>query len=131
MNVPYTVVHFSVYEKAKQFLGHAHGLGADADLDHLEESISTHLLAGGSAGALAAAVTNPLDVVKTRQQTECVKTCAKKLEHANNVYRCLTHIGAKEGYAALLKGIGPRVMFHTPAAAICWTTYESLKSYLA
>jgi hypothetical protein len=50
-------------------------------------------------GALAAAITNPLDVVKTRQQTECVKTCAKKLEHANNVYRCLTHIAAKEGYA--------------------------------
>jgi solute carrier family 25 iron transporter 28/37 len=50
MNVPYTMVHFPVYEKAKQFLGHAHGLGADADLDHLEESTSTHLLAGGSAG---------------------------------------------------------------------------------
>lgn len=50
MNVPYTAVHFSVYESAKRFLGHAHGLDADADLDHLEESLTTHLLAGGAAG---------------------------------------------------------------------------------
>mmetsp|Transcript_38288 Transcript_38288/g.83293 ORF Transcript_38288/g.83293 Transcript_38288/m.83293 type:complete len:431 (-) Transcript_38288:553-1845(-) len=136
MNVPYTAVHFSVYETAKQVLGRAHGLAPDADLDQLEESLTTHLLAGGVAGGLAAAVTNPLDVVKTRQQTECAVRCPTKAAALDagqhpNVYRCLTRIAAREGPGALLKGLVPRVMFHAPAAAICWTTYESLKTYLA
>ena len=43
----------------------------------------------------------------------------------------MTHIAAREGATALLKGLVPRVMFHTPAAAICWTTYEYLKTYLS
>lgn len=59
MNVPYTAVHFSVYETAKRFLGQAHGLKADEDLDQLEESLTTHLLAGGSAGGV-----NPRPIIR-------------------------------------------------------------------
>lgn len=36
----------------------------------------------------------------------------------------------QEGPGALLKGIRPRILFHTPAAAICWSTYEAGKSFL-
>jgi solute carrier family 25 iron transporter 28/37 len=35
-----------------------------------EEGLAVQVLAGGLAGGAAAAVTNPLDVVKTRLQTE-------------------------------------------------------------
>ena len=61
MNVPFTAVHFATYEAAKKILGRR-----VADEDRLE----THLLAGGAAGALASAVTNPMDVVKTRLQCQ-------------------------------------------------------------
>ena len=61
MNVPFTAVHFATYEAAKKLLGRR-----VADEDRLE----THLLAGGAAGALASAVTNPMDVVKTRLQCQ-------------------------------------------------------------
>eukprot|EP01018_Ginkgo_biloba_P000098 Gb_18478 [translate_table: standard] len=36
----------------------------------------------------------------------------------------------KEGPAALMKGLKPRMLFHAPAAAICWSTYEASKSFL-
>lgn len=66
MNVPFTAVHFAVYETAKIFLR-----------GHEEESLAVQLVAGGTAGAAAAAVTNPLDVVKTRLQLEGVNSATR------------------------------------------------------
>ena len=37
---------------------------------------------------------------------------------------------AEEGAAGLLRGIGPRVLFHIPAGAISWATYEAGKRVL-
>lgn len=59
MNVPFTAVHFSAYETAKRLLS----TGDD-------EGLVTQLVAGGAAGGLSAACTNPLDVLKTRLQTD-------------------------------------------------------------
>lgn len=35
-----------------------------------------------------------------------------------------------EGWGALWRGLQPRVLFHVPAAAVCWGTYESVKRLL-
>ena len=43
----------------------------------------------------------------------------------------LKQIVQNEGAGALWSGLKPRVMFHVPAAAICWGTYESVKKLLA
>ena len=43
----------------------------------------------------------------------------------------LKQIVQTEGAGALWSGLKPRVMFHVPAAAICWGTYESIKKLLA
>lgn len=43
----------------------------------------------------------------------------------------LRRIVSEEGAAALWRGAGPRVLFHAPSAAICWGTYESMKTLLA
>ncbi len=37
----------------------------------------------------------------------------------------------EEGMRALWSGVRPRVLFHTPAAALCWATYESMKRFVA
>jgi solute carrier family 25 iron transporter 28/37 len=50
--------------------------------------------------------------------------------HNGSVISAAKQIVRQEGPAALMKGIRPRVLFHTPAAAICWSTYEAGKSFL-
>ena len=70
MNVPFTAVHFSAYETAKRLI----------DPSGSDEQLATQLIAGGSAGGLSAAVTNPLDVVKTRLQTDGA------LQHRRHLY---------------------------------------------
>ncbi|KAJ1437566.1 Mitochondrial substrate/solute carrier [Sesbania bispinosa] len=35
----------------------------------------------------------------------------------------------KDGYRGLMRGWIPRMLFHAPAAAICWSTYEAGKSF--
>lgn len=35
----------------------------------------------------------------------------------------------KDGYRGLMRGWMPRMLFHAPAAAICWSTYEAAKAF--
>eukprot|EP00249_Psilotum_nudum_P014577 c24897_g1_i1 orf=1510-2538(+) len=122
MNAPFTAVHFSTYEAMKKVLMDISPEKAS------EEHLIVHTIAGGAAGALAGAVTTPLDVVKTRLQCQGVNG-AERFSNSS-IGDALKKIIAKEGLAALLKGLKARVLFHTPAAAICWSTYESTKSFL-
>jgi len=50
---------------------------------------------------------------------------------ARAVLASLREVVRAEGVRGLARGIGPRVLFHVPAAAICWGTYESAKAALA
>jgi solute carrier family 25 iron transporter 28/37 len=184
MNVPFTAIHFTAYESAKIALGkHAwfakndSESGSSGEMD--EETFAAQFAAGGLAGGLAAAATNPLDVVKTRMQTHCeVAACevglsvkpelqpgtgkgvcaitgdpvackatngsgvselaqkgASKIASKNpygssSLPAAMRAVVAEEGAAALLRGIGPRVLFHIPAGAISWATYEAGKRVL-
>lgn len=87
-----------------------------------------HITAGGAAGALASAVTTPLDVIKTRLQ--CQGVCGADRYKNSSVLAVARNIVKREGPGALWRGMRPRVLFHTPAAAICWSTYEAGKSLL-
>ena len=94
-----------------------------------------NLLAGSTAGALAAAVTTPMDVLKTRLQTlegQPVHSCCAAgkpagpppggLELLRDIYRT-------EGLRGLFAGIVPRVARAAPACAVVLSTYELLKSW--
>ena len=65
MNVPFTALHFATYESAKKLLV----------LE--DESLAVQLAAGGTAGGVSAALTTPLDVVKTRLQLEGVNSATR------------------------------------------------------
>lgn len=76
MNIPYASVVVATNETLKEFL--------NPDGQH---DMMTYLLSGAGAGALAAVATNPLDVIKTRLQTQ---TCIRADCDPGTVMACQT-----------------------------------------
>lgn len=122
-------------------------------------TLTTTLLASSMAGFVASACTTPLDRIKTSLQTqqltpacwptppkECPQQARMSLQRTvavgggkssavtqplvRNGYEAMTRILQQEGAIGLWRGMIPRVLSHTPAVAISWTTYETAKSIL-
>lgn len=127
MNVPFISAHFVTYEFLKKTLpdilepNRHHTTDQDLDDDH---SPLLHTLAGAGAGALGGLVSNPFDVMKTRIQTQGLPVKMRSFRGAFN------HILANEGWAGFTRGLSARMLYFTPSAAICWTTYETMKKML-
>ncbi|KAJ0978356.1 hypothetical protein J5N97_013830 [Dioscorea zingiberensis] len=121
MNAPFMAVHFATYEAMKRGLVEISPDGAS------DERLVVHATAGAAAGALAAALTTPLDVVKT--QLQCQGVCGCDRFSSSSIGEVLRSIIKHDGYAGLMRGWKPRMLFHAPAAAICWSTYEAAKSF--
>ncbi|GAB2234096.1 hypothetical protein Droror1_Dr00003333 [Drosera rotundifolia] len=122
MNAPFTAVHFATYEAAKKAL-----LGGSVERDDDGGEGIVHAAAGAVAGALAALVTTPLDVVKT--QLQCQGVCGCDRYTTGSISVVFGTLVKKDGYRGLVRGWMPRMLFHAPAAAICWSTYEAGKSF--
>ncbi|KAL3850569.1 hypothetical protein ACJIZ3_012451 [Penstemon smallii] len=120
MNAPFTAVHFATYEAVKRGLMEISGEESVSD-----ERLVVHATAGAAAGALAAALTTPLDVVKTQLQCQGVCGCDRFV--SGSIRDVVGTILKKDGYSGLFRGWMPRMLFHAPAAAICWSTYEATK----
>lgn len=114
----------------------------------------TVLVASSVAGFTASAVTTPLDRIKTALQTQTLapacwanpgEPCPNSGGTTNNlstrrhVAALLAHdnwqmaakyIWQTEGWRGFCRGFWPRVLSHTPAVAISWTTYEMAKQSL-
>ncbi|XP_007016984.2 PREDICTED: mitoferrin [Theobroma cacao] len=121
MNAPFTAVHFATYEAAKRGLIEISPESAD------DERVIVHATAGAFAGASAAVITTPLDVVKT--QLQCQGVCGCDRFKSSSISEVIKTIVQKDGYRGLMRGWIPRMLFHAPAAAICWSTYEAGKSF--
>jgi solute carrier family 25 iron transporter 28/37 len=130
-NIPYGMVMVSVNEACKQ-AWHRPDVPA----------WQTVLVSSSVAGCLAATVTTPLDRIKTALQTQQLvpachgsqPNCPVLLEvdtaKLSSWRHVAAHIYKNEGAAGFFRGMMPRLLSHTPAAAISWTTYETAKHYL-
>jgi solute carrier family 25 iron transporter 28/37 len=128
-NIPYGMIMVSTNEMVKQAWTEA----------GTASSLQTVLAASSAGGCLAAALTTPLDRIKTMLQTQqltpiCARTASvcprvAVVQHAS-WYDAARTIVQTEGFAGFFRGLTPRVLSHTPAVAISWTTYETLKQYL-
>ena len=94
------------------------------------ESIGTdarNFAASIGGDALAAVVTNPADVVKTRIQ---VQKSNPELFAYDGAIDCFLKILKHEGPAALFDGVSGRVGWLAPRCAIAITAFQSISGYL-
>lgn len=116
INVPLKAVEFSTYEFCKKWLNPSN-----------EYSPKTHIIAGGIAGALSAAVTTPLDVAKTLLQTKGSSEDVE-IRGARGFADAARIIWSREGARGFWRGTVPRMTAIAPSTAICWGCYELFKS---
>lgn len=132
-NVPYGMLMVSTHEACKQAL-------REQAPDRPQWQVV--LAASSIAGSVASSVTTPLDRIKTALQTQQLAPvcparqalCPLTAKHAPakhlNWRQAATTIWMEEGAAGFFRGMAPRILSHTPAVAISWTTYETAKHYL-
>jgi len=114
LNIPMVVVNFMVYESLTLLM---------KSRTDTSDSIPAHLVCGGIAGGLSGFLSTPLDVVRTRIQTDC--ECGKR------PIRCvIKSVLQHEGWRGLWAGYGARTIYYIPSAALTWTVYETVKKTL-
>ena len=109
--VPFACLQFPVYEGLKSKYG-------DTPL--------RSAACGSLSGALAAGLTTPLDVVKTRYQIG-YSASNVKYESSAHVVRLLVE---EEGARAFMKGVEPRVMWIGIGGFVFFGAYEGAKTLL-
>lgn len=118
--LPYSAVSFYSYERYKNFLQRVPGLESH------RENISSHLLVrltgGFLAGVTSAAVTYPLDLVRTRLAAQTNITYYRGIWHALHTIR------KEEGIFGLYKGLRATLLSVGPNIAISFSVYETLRS---
>lgn len=112
MSIPFTAVQFTVYEQTKRLL----------NPDNTYSPVS-HMVSGGLAGAVAAAVTTPLDVCKTLLQTRG-SSDDKVIREARGMIDAGKIVWRRDGLKGFTRGLTPRVLTHMPSNALCWIAYE-------
>ncbi|KAH0536377.1 hypothetical protein FGG08_006751 [Glutinoglossum americanum] len=109
-----------------------------------------HFVAGGVGGMTAAFLTSPLDVLKTRLQSDFYKAQLasartvrnlppvsslslprQSLIHFQETFQILFSIHRVEGWRALFKGLGPNLTGVVPARAINFYTYGNGKRIIS
>ncbi|OBT47979.1 hypothetical protein VE00_01686 [Pseudogymnoascus sp. WSF 3629] len=117
MTVPFTALQFLAYESIST------SMNPTKAYDPV-----THCAAGAVAGGFAAALTTPMDVVKTMLQTRGSASDAA-LRNVNGFVEGCKLLHEREGYRGFFKGVKPRVITTMPSTAICWSGYEACKAY--
>ncbi|XP_029283196.1 mitoferrin-2-like [Cottoperca gobio] len=136
MNVPFQALHFMTYEYLQELLN-----------PHRQYNPSSHVVSGALAGALAAAVTTPLDVCKTLLNTQEAQaihviqaeaataaaavgaatasaTSGRHISGLGEAFRTVYRMG---GMPAFFKGVQARIIYQMPSTAISWSVYEFFK----
>ncbi|RCI16284.1 hypothetical protein L249_1852 [Ophiocordyceps polyrhachis-furcata BCC 54312] len=104
-----------------------------------------HLVAGGIGGMTAAAVTAPLDVLKTRLQSDIYQSqlqakaralgplnpARAAMHHLSDTLRILMSVYRTEGPRALFKGLGPNLIGVIPARSIGFYVYGNGKRLIS
>ena len=110
-DIPDMAVKFAAYESLRQF--HRRLMGRNT---HVSEDLAI----GGAAGALAAAASTPLDVIKTRMMTSAASR--------PTMGYAVKKIIQDGGYKGFMTGVWPRAVSNGVNSAIFFCFFEAIRS---
>ncbi|CAK1365445.1 Solute carrier family 25 member 39 [Cercospora beticola] len=133
-DVPFSAFYWWGYEWGRKKLDESRAINTPLTGPSSNAQLSStqllydSFLAGAGSGAIAAFVTTPFDVGKTRQQTVMDSSMSAEkrasLPEGKAMPKFLYHIYRTEGWSGLFKGWAARTMKVAPACAIMISSYE-------
>eukprot|EP00573_Skeletonema_grethae_P002510 CAMPEP_0201687236 /NCGR_PEP_ID=MMETSP0578-20130828/1388_1 /ASSEMBLY_ACC=CAM_ASM_000663 /TAXON_ID=267565 /ORGANISM="Skeletonema grethea, Strain CCMP 1804" /LENGTH=313 /DNA_ID=CAMNT_0048171377 /DNA_START=154 /DNA_END=1095 /DNA_ORIENTATION=+ len=116
-DVPFRVAQLTMFEMTKSLYLKAKNKGRSED-DNVALSAVEAAVCGAAAGSFSAAITNPLDRIKTLMMTDTTNA------YGGSVVACASKILKEEGIGGLFAGVAPRVGYIAPSVCIFFVTYE-------
>ena len=110
--VPQTGIWWASYERSKLLLS--------GSVSQQYAGTPVHVAAGMSAGVVTAVLTNPLDILKVRIQTQVAVE--------RSAWLTLRRMVRTEGVGALGKGLAPKLWMSVPVSAVSSVCYELIMS---
>lgn len=122
-DVPFSALYWFNYELVKAQLCEQSRMP--------QANFSISFTAGAVSGAIAAILTLPFDVVKTRRQIQLgeMDTLGVPLKRTTSTWHIMKGIWTELGYRGLFAGFMPRVIKVAPACAVMISSYEFGKSF--
>ncbi|SPQ20336.1 ef2e8f01-a678-410d-b25d-0e303925158c [Thermothielavioides terrestris] len=124
---PYSAIDIGTFELLKKSYTRAvaryYGIHED---DAQLSNVATAVL-GATSGALGATIVYPLNVLRTRLQTQGT---AMHPPTYTGIVDVATKTVRNEGVRGLYKGLTPNLLKVAPALSITWVCYENMKSLL-
>lgn len=125
---PYSAIDMGMFEFLKKTyrIRYAKYAGCHED-DAQPGNIATGII-GATSGAFGASVVYPLNVVRTRLQTQGT---AMHPQTYTGIWDVTRKTIQHEGVRGLYKGLTPNLLKVAPALSITWVVYENAKRLLA
>ncbi|KAJ8669833.1 hypothetical protein QAD02_001092 [Eretmocerus hayati] len=111
---------FGVYGQTQKLLDDSGGGNVNNGSINPNGALSSHFMAGVSAGIAQSPVCSPIELAKTRLQLQESKN------HISGPLQCLRHIYKTEGLRGIFSGFGVTLLREAPSYGVYFFTYEAL-----
>ena len=128
-DVPFSAIYWSILEPSKSWIIKKFYSEKQQQQHQLARTTLVSFGCGAVSGAIAAALTTPFDVAKTRQQLLLNNNSGRKGSKCpSTTWHQLKQIWKEDRWKGLTRGMTPRVAKVAPACAIMIGSYEFGKS---
>ncbi|KAG0622558.1 hypothetical protein M758_3G106800 [Ceratodon purpureus] len=122
--VPFNAVFMPLWEASKRACAQLSGAESVEKLELQYELGSAFF-----PSALAAALTNPMDVIKTRLQVQGKSNVYSRTQYSG-AWDAAKEIYKYEGIAGFSSGLTSRMMWVAPSVMICFTTFDQIMKWV-
>jgi len=121
--VPTTIIYFTMYEQLKMKIDfQRRAFSAHPDILTSETPRWVSLGAGGLARLLAVTLVSPMEMVRTKMQSQKMPW--------SDVHKCLKDLVKTQGVRGLWNGYTATLLRDVPFSALYWPLYEQCKAVL-